>query len=443
MGNSFISEKITSLLQTYHSDTGLSSQFLTSLQLEDLSGSLPPCAFCMLMHSDPTGKLQCYRQKKAASQNAALTNTWQIFACHAGLAEWVVPVYSKDDLQGFIFSGFVCNENSGKQSLEDQYAIFNEKYHITHTDFLESLDSLTCISKNNAEPYAQLLQSLVQINGLAKAVPISYKTVTETPEDVIGFQKEFDNLQEIPKAHPLSYYIDNSKTDPGVQLLFWRTIETKAGTIFNLVMSGHMLEGHSAYDEIMQLAYDEETLEYAKTSAEMLFHIILLKYYSKDFFNTRFYKLVFDTINQLKKASSISQIREHMSASYKQLYLFYNTKDALSNDFTISKVILKYLEENYSKPLKIEDIGTYLYMSPAYLSRLFKSETGITIKQSLTNIRMRHAQNLLINTTMSVKDIGYSVGYQNDLRGFYKMFNKHFGMTCSQMRKNNFYISEI
>lgn len=137
-------------------------------------------------------------------------------------------------------------------------------------------------------------------------------------------------------------------------------------------MSGHMLEGHSAYDEIMQLAYDEETLEYAKTSAEMLFHIILLKYYSKDFFNTRFYKLVFDTINQLKKASSISQIREHMSASYKQLYLFYNTKDALSNDFTISKVILKYLEENYSKPLKIEDIGTYLYMSPAYLKPLIQ-----------------------------------------------------------------------
>ena len=168
----------------------------------------------------------------------------------------------------------------------------------------------------------------------------------------------------------------------------------------------------------MQLAYDEETLEYAKTSAEMLFHIILLKYYSKDFFNTRFYKLVFDTINQLKKASSISQIREHMSASYKQRYLFFIIrKMRFSNDFTISKVILKYLEENYSKPLKIEDIGTYLYMSPAYLSRLFKSETGITIKQSLTNIRMRHAQNLLINTTMSVKDIGYSVGYQNDLRG--------------------------
>ena len=117
MNNSFISEKIASLLQTYHSETGLSSQFLTSSQLDDLSGSLPPCAFCTLMHSDPTGKLQCYRQKKAAAQNAALTNTWQIFACHAGLAEWVVPVYSKDDLQGFIFSGFVCNENSGKQSL--------------------------------------------------------------------------------------------------------------------------------------------------------------------------------------------------------------------------------------------------------------------------------------------------------------------------------------
>lgn len=63
-------------------------------------------------------------------------------------------------------------------------------------------------------------------------------TATETPDDVIGFQQEFDVLQELPKTHPLSYYIDDSKTDPGAQLLFWRTIETKAGTVFNLVMSG-------------------------------------------------------------------------------------------------------------------------------------------------------------------------------------------------------------
>lgn len=443
MNNSMIYDQINTLLHTYYSQTKLSAHFLTPTELDTLSGTLSPCAFCELIHSTPKGKLQCYRQKKAAAQNSVLTNSWQIFACHAGLAEWVVPVYSDNIIQGFIFSGFVCNENSGQQSLEDQFAIYNEKFQISHEAFSKALDSLMCISKNNAEPYAQLLQSLVQINGFAKVQTIQTMTATETPDDVIGFQQEFDVLQELPKTHPLSYYIDDSKTDPGAQLLFWRTIETKAGTVFNLVMSGHMLEGHSIYDEIMQLAYDEETLEYAKTSAEMLFHIILLKYYSKDFFNTRFYKLVFDTINQLKKADSIAKIREHMSASYKQLYLFYNTKEALSNDFTISKVILKYLEENYSKPIKIEDIGTYLYMSPAYLSRLFKSETSITIKQALTNIRMRHAQNLLINTSMSVKDIGYSVGYQNDLRGFYKMFNKHFGMTCSQMRKNNFYISEI
>ena len=104
----------------------------------------------------------------------------------------------------------------------------------------------------------------------------------------------------------------------------------------------------------------------------------------------------------------------------------------------MSQNIIRYLEQNYKKDIKIDDIGRYLYMSSAYISRIFKAETKTTVKQYLNNIRMRHAQEYVLNSDVKIKDIGYLVGYRNDLRGFYKMFKKHFGMTCREMRQKQY-----
>ena len=57
----------------------------------------------------------------------------------------------------------------------------------------------------------------------------------------------------------------------------------------------------------------------------------------------------------------------------------------------------------------------------------------IVMEWALNQIRMRHAQELLVQTRMPVAEISRAVGYR-DTRGFYKMFTKHFGITCTEMR---------
>ena len=96
---------------------------------------------------------------------------------------------------------------------------------------------------------------------------------------------------------------------------------------------------------------------------------------------------------------------------------------------------MNYLEKHYAEDIKISDIEKITYMSSSYVSRLFKKETSLTIKACLINIRMRHAQELIVNTNMMIKDVVEAVGYP-DIRGFYKMFLKHFGVTCSEMRRS-------
>lgn len=173
---------------------------------------------------------------------------------------------------------------------------------------------------------------------------------------------------------------------------------------------------------------------YAKAAAEML-HIICLKFYNKDLYDTRFYRLNFEMANKLMAASSIEEVESISDEAFRSIFLFFNVEGNHGERKTISPLIIKYLEENYKNEIKISNIEKITYMTSAYASRLFKKETSLTIKTCLINIRMKHAQELLLNTDMPIKDIAAEVGY-TDIRGFYKMFSQHFGITCSEMREN-------
>ena len=164
-------------------------------------------------------------------------------------------------------------------------------------------------------------------------------------------------------------------------------------------------------------------------------YIIYLKFYNKDLYDTRFYRLTFETVNKLTDANTIEEIENIMDEAFRSIFLFFNVEGSHGERKTVSPPIIKYLEENYKNEIKISDIEKITYMTSAYASRLFKKETSFTIKACLINIRMKHAQELLLNTDMPIKDIAAAVGY-TDIRGFYKMFSQHFGITCSEMREN-------
>ena len=63
-------------------------------------------------------------------------------------------------------------------------------------------------------------------------------------------------------------------------------------------------------------------------------------------------------------------------------------------------------------------------MSPYYLSKLFKEETGITLIDYLNGCRIKHAKELMENSDLSSKAIAENVGF-NHVRTFYRLLKKH------------------
>ncbi|MBB6673822.1 response regulator transcription factor [Cohnella nanjingensis] len=97
---------------------------------------------------------------------------------------------------------------------------------------------------------------------------------------------------------------------------------------------------------------------------------------------------------------------------------------------------LRFIHQEYRQDLGIEILAEKVYLSPNYLSRLFKKETGTSIVKYLTAYRLEKACALLRQTNMKIVDISNEVGYSN-FSYFCSIFRNYYGMTPATYREGD------
>ncbi len=101
----------------------------------------------------------------------------------------------------------------------------------------------------------------------------------------------------------------------------------------------------------------------------------------------------------------------------------------------VVRTILDYMEEHFQERISLEGIASNMYLSPIYISRLFKEEMGESPIHHLIQIRLRKAMELMEHhPDYSIKRIANEVGY-DDAYHFSKIFKKHLNQTPSEYRK--------
>lgn len=97
--------------------------------------------------------------------------------------------------------------------------------------------------------------------------------------------------------------------------------------------------------------------------------------------------------------------------------------------------IINYFEDHYSEKISLDQIAENMYLSPFYISKIFKSETGETPIRHLIDIRLENAMELLEGGWQgSIQEVAARVGY-DDAYHFSKLFKKRYGISPSQARK--------
>ena len=110
--------------------------------------------------------------------------------------------------------------------------------------------------------------------------------------------------------------------------------------------------------------------------------------------------------------------------------------ESYSRNYVVKKII-SYLNENYYKKISLDQIAGNMYLSPVYISKMFKEKTGDSPINYLIRIRLEKAKEMLEGDgNESIKQIAADVGY-DDVYHFSKLFKKYYGVSPLNYRRNN------
>lgn len=138
----------------------------------------------------------------------------------------------------------------------------------------------------------------------------------------------------------------------------------------------------------------------------------------------------FDQIARLDSADEIARYVENV------VYNLISTvsESDLKKAGGVIAQVENYIHDHICEDLSLMSIARMFYISPIYLSRLFKKETGRLYIDYLTDLKMNAAVRLLQSTDMMVYEVADKLGYK-DSKYFSRLFEKKIGCRPSECRK--------
>ena len=109
-----------------------------------------------------------------------------------------------------------------------------------------------------------------------------------------------------------------------------------------------------------------------------------------------------------------------------------NSEENRSRVHSLQEYILTHLNED----LSLNRLADFSHFHPAYLSRMFKEMTGMTVGDFINRTRQEKAENLLTKSRLSVLEISREMGFATD-NYFCRWFKKRTGMSPHHFREKN------
>lgn len=106
--------------------------------------------------------------------------------------------------------------------------------------------------------------------------------------------------------------------------------------------------------------------------------------------------------------------------------------DNVENDIILR--IKGIVEKQYMKDISLDYVAKQVHLAPAYVSYIFKQETGQSLIKYITDIKMAKARRFLEDKNMKIIQVGKACGYENQSY-FNRLFKNNHGVTPKQYRE--------
>lgn len=102
--------------------------------------------------------------------------------------------------------------------------------------------------------------------------------------------------------------------------------------------------------------------------------------------------------------------------------------DSLRKSDSVVANVRQYIEEHFEEDICREDIAASFFVTPNYLSRIFREKTGMVLREYINICRVGKAKSLLSTMDYSVTEVALMVGFGN-VSYFSTVFKRHCKIT--------------
>jgi two-component system, response regulator YesN len=136
----------------------------------------------------------------------------------------------------------------------------------------------------------------------------------------------------------------------------------------------------------------------------------------------------------LKVKAELDEAKQQEVLFHKYKQQFHESLPTLKESTNkLVKTAIDFIHSNYSNDITLDCIAKKIYITPGYLSQLFKQETGINFLDFLNQYRIEKAKEYLAGTFLKNYEISCKIGFKDE-KYFSQVFKRYTGLTPSQYK---------
>lgn len=402
-------------LDTYSSVTGLYTFAINDVgDIVASTGESPQ--FCIEFDDITKEKSPCKQAHLWAGLQSEILGDVYIYYCPSGLMHWTAPVLVNGKMEYALVSGMV------QMNIADEYMIENlakaNGIPEDKTEILrETLNDIKVVEPQKVRSLADMLSIIAHNLSTGEEHELNERKRYYHEQRIIG-----ENIQDIKDSHKES-----------IDVKYPMEIERE---LVNKVKRGDKKGAKALLNKILGYIFFQYAGNLELMIARGLELLVIISRASIEgganpdsvFELTNFY------LAEIPKVYSVNRLSFLIINVLDQFTDSVFPVESPENAMVIKSAIV-YINEHFSENITLGSVANSVFLSHAYFSRLFKSETGMTFSEYLNYVRVEESKKYLFDLEYNISEIATMVGF-SDQSYYTKVFKKREGISPGQYRRN-------
>lgn len=372
------------------------------------------CEFCKKVQTLLKDNSFCQSYRIYGAQQSIRFGGKYIYLCPMGLVNWASPITVEGIMVGAFISGAYLMMEPSELLIEEiskKFSINKEKLEALSSN----LDTMPLIEPSMVNSLSELLFIISCYTSDIK----HFKYIEEQNN-----QKNLSNIAD---------YIQQLKNMEDKNSIDRYPLE-KEKRLLSLVKLGYKAEAQELLNEIVAHIFYKTGGNFNLIKTRILELLVLL---SRIVLNSSadqelILELNYKYIWEINNIKDIDKLTLYLNKIFIQFFDYLFNFNKIKHVDAIYKAI-DYVKNNYLKKITLDEVASYVQLSPAYFSKIFKQEMKMNFNNYLSKIRIEKSKTLLLNEELSLIDVSYLVGF-SDQSYFSKVFKRVVGVTPGRYR---------